>query len=322
MSGKEDEKTPEQQAQSQIEKTYDIGEDEDPDGDEDFSEVLNAGEKTADEKDSGGSSDEGDTSESEEDVAPEVPEELAEIARDFGLDDDAISALHQAGHLEKHLSLLAKELEEEESGKKGDEEQEEEEKESEEEDDLISLDPDFYDAELVKTLRKLKQYVDEKVGSVAQLTEAQQQSLAGQQFVEWFDSKLASLPDEEKAILGDQPGTELDVNSEQMKLREAIVQEMNVIDAGRDALGQPKLSDDELFERAKTVVLTREGKDVNRERLRKELRRRSSQTISRPTRQTAPKPKGEKAALQTLKTMLSEFEAESVDEEDTDEDLP
>lgn len=180
----------------------------------------------------------------------------------------------------------------------------------------VELDPDIYDAELVKYIDDGRKRVDDEVSRrlgpmqarlhkltvEAELREERESSAR-------FAGMVESLGDGYHKEFGTDTPT-----STQQANRSKIRSSMEIESAGRDSLGYPALSEDQLFHRAISGEHPTKAKQLAREEIASTLTKRTTKNISRPTQTKGSKQSGRDKALRSV---ASKMVARGLDEGNT-----
>lgn len=170
--------------------------------------------------------------------------------------------------------------------------------ETEEEDplDALKLDLDVYEPEVIEAFNKVTNELRQQRDQLKTLSETTQQSAeatqgaATREIEGWFDGQceeLRKLGDDFIEALGKGGNQSLNRGSSQFAKRVALAEQVGILVAGYQATGQQPPPRDELFNVAARMTLGDEFQKIHERKLTADLRKRSSQHISRAGGQQA-----------------------------------
>jgi hypothetical protein len=152
---------------------------------------------------------------------------------------------------------------------------------------IQKLDPDVYEPEVVKMYENLVEIIrkqDEAIKAVRsnqeQAVRATQESIAND-VEKWFDDRVSKLGDDFTESLGSGAYRSLKQGSAQLQKRDALADQVAVLNAGYKASGRQPPSRDELFDAAAQLVLRGDYQKAHEKRLSSELASRAKQHINR-----------------------------------------
>jgi len=160
--------------------------------------------------------------------------------------------------------------------------------------DALKLDPDVYEPEVIEVVDKLTKEIREQRDQIKELSKTTQksaeaaQNVAEREVEEWFDGQIKKLDDDVFVeALGSGKHQSLDRGSTQFIKREALATQVGILVAGYQAMGQQPPPRDELFDTAARMTLGDEFQKIHERKLTADLKKRSSQHISRAGGQQA-----------------------------------
>ncbi len=185
----------------------------------------------------------------------------------------------------------------------------------------VGLDPDIYDAELVKYIDEGKASVEAEVSRrlgpmqdrlhkltvEAELREERENSAR-------FSGMIESLGESYHKEFGSTNPTRT-----QQGNRSEVRSNMEVERIGREALSLPSFSEDKLFQRALSKGQPEKAQQLAREKISSTLKKRATQNISRPTQSKGKPLSGKQKAYRSVTAKLVEIgrsEGETVEPED------
>lgn len=180
----------------------------------------------------------------------------------------------------------------------------------------LELDPDYFDEEFTESLN---QQIQEKVGGQFKALqdkikklEAERQRERIEAYEREFDAAIGSLDDSLEPILGKEPGRKLDPNSEQMKNREKVIQEVTNLVQSPDYQGQ---SLSELVSTAVARVFPEQVKQVATRSIQQSLTKRANNLINRPSSRQIQEPP-RKRAISAVAEKMAEYGWNQMGEDD------
>ncbi|HPP02730.1 MAG TPA: hypothetical protein PLX83_19260 [bacterium] len=182
----------------------------------------------------------------------------------------------------------------------------------------IELDENFFDPELTE---ELNNQIKSKLGPVIKRLNEDVTTLKTAlenerrvAFEREFDGMIEALDDSYAALLGKQPGREMDPHSPQMQNRIRVLQAM--ANLGKT---QPGADTAELFSQALAVVFKDQMKQIAAHELRSSLQKRQGQILGRPENRKRTLPPRQKAVQSVAKFLADEgynLAEEAFDEEE------
>lgn len=175
-------------------------------------------------------------------------------------------------------------------------------------DSIPDLDPDEYDPEVVGAFSGVKQVVKALVDQVKQL-QAENQNAVAQSTLSWIDSAFESLEPEYHEFLGNGPKDSLKPDGIEFKNRSLIVERMDILKAGYEAVNKPVPQNSELFKDALESIF---GKKVVSKKINNKLDKRKNQHINRadkskPTEKDVQKKDARSELVDTIASKIAEY---------------
>lgn len=192
------------------------------------------------------------------------------------------AALTSACHIAEQAKKFTNEQEQEEKPQKD--------QVKDEEDPLAlfdKLDPETYDADFIKLMGAMADQVRAQREELRELRTNQEQSAqvnqeaAAREVKIWFDKQVKELGADFHETLGTGDYDSLSQGSPQLVKRDEIAEQMAVVLAGYQAMGQPAPPREEVFSQVAKQVLQDVFSKTERQKLEKDLRKRSKSHIQR-----------------------------------------
>lgn len=224
------------------------------------------------------------------------------IAVELGIDEDYATKLDKAGLLHE---TVRREMRRQKEHAVPTPESSEPSTQSEEDFlQALGITEDDYDPAIIKAFRALRDEHKSEVSRLQETLNQQQQT----QYYAWFDDQISELGSEFKDVLGEGTGADLRQDSPQFQKRVELLEEMETLRDVHARKGRA-VSNKALFDRALKNIL---GNDVERGQLKQQLKTRSSQRSTRPTKRnqdTTPRTGAEKRdrMLHELQEKMAEF---------------
>ena len=230
-----------------------------------------------------------------------VQQELAESARNLGMNEDEIASIKDTGALRSIVAALQRQATretdaEKEPGRKPDAG----ESPSSEYEALSSLDPeDSIDPSAVRAIKALKAELDK-------LRSKSDESGSRGVRIEEADYLIAKLGDDFVDLFGDGPSSSFSPKSEQYKARATVVEEMQRI--RENAKNSKKRIPDtrEAFDQAVRSVFGSHVQKAERKQLSSKIKQRESQLIARPVNNGRRATSGRERAIESVAAMMRE----------------
>lgn len=175
-------------------------------------------------------------------------------------------------------------------------------------DSIPDLNPDEYDPEVVSAFSGVKQVVKTLVDQVKQL-QIENQNVVAKNTLSWIDSAFESLEPEYHEFLGKGPKDSLKPDGIEFKNRSMIVERMDILKAGYEAVNKPVPSNSELFKDALESIF---GKKVASKKINNKLDKRKNQHINRadkskPTEKDVQKKDARSELIDTIASKIAEY---------------
>jgi len=227
--------------------------------------------------------DESEAEESDSDDAPELSDEIIARALNAGMDLKDALAFPSEQSLDRIVSAM------ERGRQPARQEPEKKEALKEKEDPFadLDLDPEKYDPEVVELFGKVKKVLAGQYGKIKEFEQQQEQTsrnaemAAAQEVERWFDGQVKELGEDFADALGSGGYRSLDRGSSQFANREAIANQMAVMMAGYQAMGQEAPPREQVFDAAARLVLRDKYQQVGQERLAGKLAKRALKHVQR-----------------------------------------
>lgn len=218
---------------------------------------------------------------SETEQKPVISDELLERAEKMGFTRYEAQSFSNAEDLKRTLDIL----DGADAGAGGEDKEKAGEEDLQKEPEFkIDLNPDEYDAKVIKTFENLNKFhtdrytaLEAKLNDVLEAVGNEQAAAADLR----FESMIDGLGDDFAETLGKGPGHSLNRKSPQFENRVKLHEEIVRIAAGYAALGQRVPTEKELFEQAVGTVFRDKQKDLAMDKLGKKLDKRSRQSLGR-----------------------------------------
>jgi len=152
---------------------------------------------------------------------------------------------------------------------------------------IQKLDPDVYEPEVVKMYENLVEIIRKQNAAIKEVRSSQEQTVRATQesiandVEKWFDERVSKLGDDFTESLGSGAYRSLKQGSAQLQKRDALADQVAVLNAGYKASGRQPPSRDELFDAAAQLVLKGDYQKAHEKRLASELASRAKQHINR-----------------------------------------
>lgn len=234
------------------------------------------------------------TGESTDDTQKETDWGLVEEAVRAGVSlEDAVNWPGGEDSLRMHVSQCRRVKEYEKTARLQDNEQQDD-KPKDILDDFPELSEDEYDAETVKAFNGIRTIIKKQQEEIAELKKSQDDVSSSHraaneaEVTRWFDSRVESMDEDSKVLLGAGGYNELNKQSKEFKRREAIAQQIVILANGYSASNIETPPRDELYDTAAAIVLANDLQDVSSKKLSEKLQKRSKVHIQRAggTKQT------------------------------------
>lgn len=156
---------------------------------------------------------------------------------------------------------------------------------------LPKLDPEVYEPEVIQMFDALTGVIKQQQEAIKQFREQGEyaarssQEAAARDVEQWFDKQIETLGEDFHEPLGKGAYGNLDRGSAQFQKRDAIANQMAVMIAGYQSIGQPVPPREKIFEIAAKAILADEYATIKEKKLSGELKKRSAQHIQRGSSQ-------------------------------------
>ncbi len=154
----------------------------------------------------------------------------------------------------------------------------------------IKLDEDIFSPEIADAFKGMSKHFAGKISGL----KAEVKKLVGHietqkqgDRLRRFDGYINDLGEDFETLLGKGPSNDLDANTKIARTRKAIASEMTTMRLGHESQNRKPPADPELFKRALRVVLGDELDSMSQGKVRKKVKKRQSQMVSKPSHSKA-----------------------------------
>lgn len=242
--------------------------------------------------------------------------DLVEAARALGMNDEELGEYSDDPEgLAKVVRLLARRRPAGEGAAQGGGEKGEGQGEDNEGLDLPKLDPELYDEAIVSVVDKLSKEI---VGLRAELKSKDREREVAEAGA-FLEQRFAEISPEYVEVFGKGPTRNLAKDSEQLKHRIAVVEQMDVIEEGLRQKGRPVPPAGELFEQAMRAALGKTLEAAKERGLHNKLQRRRGVMSPRPThRESSDESRlpPEKRAARFVRDQMRAFNVGTIEDEE------